>query len=122
MYTYTGTYKNKRVTVMAHGMGMPSIGIYSYELFTFYNVNTIIRVGSAASFTKELKLGEIVVAGKAYSESIYAKDLAVKVPSNRILKATNETLNLCIRTAKQLKIKPHVGKVLCDDVFYSPIP
>jgi purine-nucleoside phosphorylase len=122
MYAYTGFYKNKKITVMAHGMGMPSIGIYSYELFKFYKVDTIIRVGSAGGFIKELKLGDVIVANEAYSESIYATDIGVKVPSNHILKANTDVLKICKTTAAKLHLKPHVGKVLCDDAFYSAIP
>jgi purine-nucleoside phosphorylase len=122
MFAYTGTYKNKKITVMAHGMGMPSIGIYSYELFKFYNVNTIIRVGSAGAFAKTIKLGDVIIAKEAFSESIYAKDVGVKVPSSKILKASNRILNVCLATTQQMKIKPHVGKVLCEDVFYSATP
>jgi purine-nucleoside phosphorylase len=122
MFAYTGFYKNKRITVMAHGMGMPSIGIYSYELFKFYDVDTIIRVGSAGGFTKDLHLGDVVVAATAYSESIYAKDIGVKVPSTNILNATKKTLQVCLQTAEALQLKPHVGKVLCEDAFYSSVP
>jgi purine-nucleoside phosphorylase len=122
MFAYTGAYKNKKVTVMAHGMGMPSIGIYSYELFKFYNVNTIIRVGSAGAFTKSIKLGDVIVAKEAFSESIYAQDVGVKVPKNKILNASSKPLNLCLSVARQMKIEPHVGKVLCEDVFYSAMP
>ena len=70
---YTGTYNGKPVSVMASGMGMPSIGIYSFELFTQYGVETIIRIGSAGSYTADLDLYDVVVAESAYSESNYAK-------------------------------------------------
>ena len=70
---YTGTWKGKPVTVMASGMGMPSIGIYSYELFKFYDVENIIRVGSAGGYKEELNLFDVVVADSAYTESSYAK-------------------------------------------------
>jgi purine-nucleoside phosphorylase len=122
MFAYTGTYNNKKVTVMAHGMGMPSIGIYSYELFKFYKVNTIIRVGSAGGFTKELQLGSIVVANQAFSESGYAKDIGIKVPPSKILKASSSTLNKCLQISKTLKTECFVGKVLCEDAFYSATP
>lgn len=71
---YTGTWKGTPVTVMASGMGMPSIGIYSYELFKFYDVENIIRVGSAGAYSADLKLFDVVVADSAYSESTYAKE------------------------------------------------
>ena len=66
MYAYTGYYKNKRVTVMAHGMGNPSVGIYSYELYKFYDVDNIIRVGSAGATTDKLPLKSMVLAEKSY--------------------------------------------------------
>lgn len=71
MFCYTGTYKGVEISVMGSGMGIPSIGIYSYELFKFYDVDTIIRVGSAGSYTDELNIFDIVLADKAYSESTY---------------------------------------------------
>jgi purine-nucleoside phosphorylase len=122
MYAYTGTYKNKKITVMAHGMGMPSIGIYSYELYKIYDVDTIIRVGSAGAFVKELAIGDVVIAKEAYSESVYAKDIGVKVPCNNILKGSISILNKCNLTAKALNLKPYVGKILSEDAFYSSIP
>ena len=72
MLGYTGTYKGKPVSVMAHGMGIPSIGIYSYELFKFYDVDNIIRIGSTGGYTADLKLYDTVLATAAYSESTYA--------------------------------------------------
>ena len=72
MFGYTGYYKGKKVTVMGSGMGMPSIGIYSYELFAFYGVEEIIRIGSAGAYSPELDLYDVVVAKNAYSESSYA--------------------------------------------------
>lgn len=73
MYAYTGTYKGKELTIMASGMGMPSMGIYSYELFKEYDVEKIIRIGSAGSYTQSLKLFDIVLAEKVWSQSAYAK-------------------------------------------------
>ncbi len=73
MFGYTGTYNGKKVSVMGSGMGMPSIGIYSYELFSMYDVENIIRIGSAGGYVKELKLYDVVLATAAYSESSYAK-------------------------------------------------
>lgn len=73
MYAYTGTYKGKELTVMASGMGMPSMGIYSYELYKEYDVDKIIRIGSAGSYTDSLKLFDIVLTEKVWSRSAYAK-------------------------------------------------
>ena len=76
----------------------------------------------AGCFIKELKLGYVIVAKDAYSESVYAKDVGLKVPKSKILKASESTLTKCLNVAKVLKLKPHVGKVLCEDAFYSDIP
>ena len=73
MLGYTGTYKGVPVSVMGHGMGIPSIGIYSYELYNFYGVENIIRIGTAGSGDESLRLFDVVLADKAYSESSYAK-------------------------------------------------
>ena len=73
MYGYTGTYKGKEVSVMGSGMGMPSIGIYSYELYSQYDVENIIRIGSAGAYTTDLNLYDVVLAKNAYSESSFAK-------------------------------------------------
>src|SRR5690554_2804013 len=73
MFGYTGTYKGKKVTVMGSGMGMPSIGIYSYELYNVYGVENIIRVGSCGSYSKDINIYDVIIVDKAYSESSYAK-------------------------------------------------
>ena len=73
MYAYTGIYKDKKITIMGSGMGMPSIGIYSYELFNFYDVKKIIRIGSAGAYDESLNLFDLVLAKSAYSESSYGK-------------------------------------------------
>ena len=73
MLAYTGTYKGKPVTVMGHGMGIPSVGIYTYELYSQYDVENIIRVGSAGSYTKDAKVYDVVLVTGAVSESTYAK-------------------------------------------------
>ena len=75
MYAYTGYYKGNKVTVMAHGMGNPSMGIYSYELFKFYDVENIIRIGSAGSINDNIPLKSVVLVDKTYSLSSYAKVL-----------------------------------------------
>ena len=72
IYAYTGTYKGKELTVMAHGMGIPSMGIYSYELFKFYGVEKIIRLGSCGSYSKDINLLDIILVDKSYTESNFA--------------------------------------------------
>ena len=71
MLGFTGTYKGKRVSVMGHGMGIPSIGIYTYELYNFYDVKTIIRVGSAGAYSKDLHIGDLILAQGACTDSTY---------------------------------------------------
>lgn len=116
MYAYTGTYKGKLVTVMASGMGMPSIGIYSYELFKFYNVENIIRIGSAGAYSKDINLYDLVLASEAYSLSSYAK---IQGYDEEIIKS-NDYLNQKIKdTADFMNFKLNIGRVHSTDVFYS---
>jgi purine-nucleoside phosphorylase len=116
MLGYTGTYKKKKVTVMGSGMGMPSIGIYSYELFNFYDVEKIIRIGSCGAYTKELKLYDVILAKDAYSESSYAKTMGVS--TRKILPANKALNNRILKAAEKLDIKVHVGTIHSSDVFY----
>lgn len=117
MYAYTGTYEGKPVTVMASGMGMPSIGIYSYELYKFYNVEKIIRVGTAGAYTKDLNLYDIVLVNGCYSESSYAKTQSGC--ADEILYA-DDALNFNIRqTAEENNIPITLANVHSSDVFYK---
>ena len=113
---YTGTYKGVPVTVMASGMGMPSIGIYSYELFKFYDVENIIRVGSAGSYVAELKVRDTVLASSAYSESTFAfvqngEKADILYPSEEL----NEKLK---KAAVDLGIELREARIHSSDVFY----
>nr|WP_237238018.1 purine nucleoside phosphorylase DeoD-type [Spiroplasma citri]CAK98605.1 putative purine nucleoside phosphorylase II c-terminal truncated protein [Spiroplasma citri] len=116
MYIYTGTYKNKTITVAGSEMGCPSIGIYSYELFKFYNVDNIIRIGSAGSYDDALKIYDIVNATAAYGENNYARIVAgiedEVLNSSQHLFATIEE----VAKAKQIKTFPEI--VHSSDVFY----
>ena len=116
-FAYTGTYKGKRVTVMASGMGMPSIGIYSYELFKFYDVDTIIRVGSAGAYTDKLNLYDIVLADGAYSESSFAK--AQNNEERNILHGNEELNNHIKEVANKLGINVHFNNIHSSDIFYK---
>ena len=117
MYAYTGKYQGKEVTVMASGMGMPSIGIYSYELFKFYNVDKIIRVGSAGSYTKDLNLYDVVLVNGCYSESSYAK---TQNGCEDNMMYANETLNFYIKqAADENNIPITVANIHSSDVFYK---
>lgn len=117
IYAYTGYYKGKRVTVMASGMGMPSIGIYSYELFKFYNVSNIIRVGSAGAYTGNLKLYDVVLVDGCYSESSYAK--VQSGIDDKILYGDRELNNKIIKVSEDNDIKLNIGNIHSSDVFYK---
>ncbi len=114
---YTGKYKGKEVTIMASGMGMPSIGIYSYELFKFYDVDTIIRVGTCGAYSPDLNLYDTVLETEAYSDSNYAynQNGATYDTIN-----SNEELNEKIKkTALKININLITGKIHSSDVFYK---
>lgn len=116
MLGYTGTYKGHRVSVMGSGMGMPSIGIYSYELFKFYGVEAIIRIGSTGAMRPEIKLYEVVLADGAYSESSYAKQFA---GYDEKVMLPDATLNQQLRdSASQLGYSLLEGCVNSSDNFY----
>jgi len=116
MLGYTGYYKGKKVTVMGSGMGMPSIGIYSYELYKFYGVENIIRVGSCGSYSPTLSVYDVILADAAYSESTFAKN-AFNI-SEDVLNANKELNAKIIETARKLKIEIHCGLIHSSDVFY----
>lgn len=120
MLGYTGSYKGRRVSVMAHGMGIPSVCIYSYELFSFYGVKAIIRIGSAGSYVSELGLGDVVLAENAWSESSYAK---VQNGSAEQTKFPSPALNAVIQSAAdRLGESLTVAPVHSSDVFYKEGP
>lgn len=114
---YTGLYKGKRVSVMASGMGMPSIGIYSYELFNFYNVKNIIRIGSAGSMLKDVKVRDIVIAQGACTNSSFAHQFNLKGTYSAI--SSYELLEKTVNVAREMKLSYHVGNVLSSDTFYD---
>lgn len=113
---YTGLYKGKEVTVMASGMGMPSIGIYSYELFKFYNVENIIRIGSAGAYTEDLNLYDVVLAKDCFSESTFAK--VQSGYDKDVIEASSSLNDTIIQSAKELDIPLHIGTIHSSDVFY----
>lgn len=114
---YTGYYKGKRVSVMASGMGMPSIGIYSYELFNFYDVETIIRVGSAGAISPDLHLRDVVFGMGACTNSSYARQY--NLPGDFAPIADYETLQNAVKAAESLGVKPFIGNLLSSDTFYD---
>lgn len=121
MLAYTGTYEGKKITVMGHGMGNPSIGIYSYELFKFYNVDLIIRIGSAGSYTSNVKIHDIFLVNNAYSDSTYADSIEVHV-ENKTIPAWKEINKIIIDTAVANNIEIKQGTAHASDVFYASIP
>lgn len=116
MFGYTGTYKGMPVSVMGSGMGMPSIGIYSYELYKFYGVENIIRIGSAGAYDPAMKLFDTVLATEAWSESSYAK-----VQNNTdgdVIKPSAELNAKLEASAEKAGIPLFKGRIHSSDVFY----
>lgn len=114
---YTGYYKGKKVTVFSSGMGNPSMGIYSHELFDKYNVENIIRVGSAGSYVADLNVKDLFLVETSYSKSYYMKEV-LNLDDDEI--KSSEYLNKIIKeTAKELDLKIKPGKAYSSDVFYS---
>lgn len=115
-FAYTGTYKGKPVSVMASGMGMPSIGIYSYELYKFYDVDSIIRIGSAGAYDKELKLYDLVLADSAYSQSSYA--MCQSGDTSEIQYPDTNLNGRLLKAGRMLDIPVKLGRIHSGDVFY----
>lgn len=115
MYAYTGSYQGKEITVMASGMGMPSMGIYSYELYQFYGVENIIRIGSCGGYKPELKLFDIVLSEKVFSESNFA--LTLNNDNCHIVEANQELNSKIKATAKETEISFVSGNTVCTDCF-----
>lgn len=114
---YTGYYNGKKITVMASGMGNPSMGIYSYELFKFYDVEEIIRVGTCGAYKEELNLYDTIVVEGSYSVSNYAKEQSNCLDS--IIYSDKELSQKLIDAAKDLEINVKTGLIHCSDVFYK---
>ena len=115
MYAYTGNYKGKKLTVMAHGMGMPSVGIYSYELFKFYDVENIIRIGSCGGYKPELKLFDIVLSENVFSESNYA--LTLNNDDCHIVSSSKELNSIIKNTAIETNTNIINGNTVTTDCF-----
>lgn len=114
---YTGTYHGKKVSVMASGMGCPSIGIYSYELFNFYHVNNIIRIGSAGAISPKLKLRDIVIGMSAYTNSGYIKSFGFD--GNAAPCCSYDLLRKAMDVASARGIRAFAGPIYTSDTFYS---
>ena len=117
-YAYTGTYKGEKVTVMASGMGIPSMGIYSYELFNFYDIDNIIRIGTAGSIHPDLKIRNVVLAMGACTDSNYGAQY--ELPGTFAPIASFELLRKAVKVIEEMgNIGYKVGNVVSSDVFYS---
>ena len=117
MLGFTGEYKGKRVSVMGHGMGIPSIGIYTYELFNFYGVKRIIRTGSAGAYHPDLRLGDIVVGIGACTDSNYGAQYGL--PGTFSPTADFAMARAAVEKAEEMGIRYKVGNILSSDVFYG---
>ena len=120
MLGFTGTYKGKRVSVMGHGMGMPSIGIYTYELYNFYGVKTIIRVGSAGSINMDLHIGDIAIAMGACTNSNYVHQY--ELPGTYAPIADFSLVRAAAEACERCGYNYKVGNVFSSDTFYSDNP
>lgn len=115
IFAYTGTYKGKEITVFASGMGMPSMGIYCYELYKFYDVDTIIRIGSCGAYDETLNIFDTILVEKSYTEGNFAKALNNK--DCHIIDADEELNKIIKNTAKSQNINCITATVLCSECF-----
>ena len=115
MFGYTGYYKGKRVTVFASGMGMPSMGIYAYELYKFYDVKSIIRLGSCGAYSPDLNIFDTILVNNSYTEGNFAYGL--EGVNCHLIHADDELNSQLINTAERSNIKLISGDVLCSEVF-----
>lgn len=117
---FTGYYNDKKVTVGTSGMGCPSIGIYSYELYKFYDVENIIRIGTGGSYSKDLDVKDVLNVTAAFSQSTYALICSGNKITEDTIDASLEIVNKINDAAKKLNIKITNGKIHSSDVFYNP--
>lgn len=117
MLAYTGNYKGKEVTVMGHGMGIPSVAIYVHELFKFYDVECIIRIGSCGGYVQSLNLKDVIVVNKAYSESTFAE--VYNGEKEHLISSKNSCNDILLETAKEMNLNVVQGNVHSTDAFYS---
>lgn len=117
MYGFTGTYEGKRVSVMGTGMGMPSIGIYASELVKFYGVKNLIRIGSCGAITDKIKIGSIVMAQGACTDSNFAHQY--DLPGTYSAIASYDLLSKAVESARSRKYDFEVGNIVSTDIFYN---
>lgn len=120
MLGYTGTYQGKKVSVMGSGMGMPSIGIYSYELIHFYGVKNLIRVGSCGAFQPDIRIRDIIIGMSASTNSNYASQYGL--PGTYAPTASWQLLKQAVEVAEQRGVEVKVGNILSSDIFYDDDP
>lgn len=116
MFGYTGFYKNKRITVMSSGMGNPSMGIYSYELFNEYNVDYIIRIGTMGVYTSDINLFDVILANNSFSNTSYGKNMGY---NDVIIKSSEKINNIIEENAKKCGINIMKENIHCTDSFYE---
>jgi purine-nucleoside phosphorylase, family 1 (deoD) len=116
MLGYTGTYKGKKVSIMGSGMGQPSIGIYSYELFHYYGVEAIIRIGSCGALQENVHLRDIIIAQGACTDGNFASQY--ELPGTFSAISSFDLLEKAVALAKQKKVSYHVGNIIASDIFY----
>lgn len=116
-YAYTGKYNGKPISVMSSGMGMPSMAIYSYELFNIFGVENIIRIGSAGSVNRDIKVRDLIIAMGASTNSNYASQYGLNGTFAPI--CSYDLLKVCTETADRLNLKVKVGNILTSDTFYD---
>ena len=114
---YTGEYEGERISVMASGMGIPSIGIYSYELYTVFGVENIMRIGSAGAMVKDIKVRDIVMGMGACTNSNFAHQY--HLPGTFAAICSYKMLKACADTADEIGVRYHVGNILSSDTFYN---
>ena len=119
MLGYTGTYKGKEVTVMGSGMGMPSIGIYSYELFAFYGVEAIIRIGSCGSYQENIDLYDVIICQGSCTDSNFASQYQLNGTFSAL--GSYELVEKAVNAAKEKGASYHVGNIMSSDIFYRMI-
>lgn len=117
MTAYTGHYKGKRITIFPSGMGIPSMGIYSYELYKYYDVENIIRIGSCGGYNHTLKLKDIILVDNSYSQSTYAKYLDGY--QDNLVKSTKNLNDIILKTSNELNMNIIKGTICSTDVFYE---
>ena len=120
MLGYTGTYKGRKISVMGSGMGIPSMGLYATELYNQFDVNAIIRIGSAGGISPDVKLRDVVIAMAASSNSAYGS--AYDMPGYLAPVASYDMLAHAVEGARTLGVSAVVGKVFTSDHFYNPVP